>query len=112
MEVIKLMKRVSEIVTIDEVNKWNNGDIITIKAGTGAGKSYFIKNNLNAIAKRDGDKILMLLHRSNCKDQFYNELLEDNKLDNITITTYQHIEALAKKGIEFEFFTLYIYLYG
>ena len=53
-------KRVSEIITTEEIKKWNKGDIITITAGTGAGKSYFIKNILYAFAKQENKKILFL----------------------------------------------------
>lgn len=87
--------RVSEKVTVQEINQWKDGDIITIKAGCGAGKSYFIKNILYAIAKRDNKKILMLIHRSNCVNQFLTEIeLDDlNKLEYIDIKTYQDLEA-------------------
>lgn len=94
--------RVSELVTIDEINSWRQDDIITIKAGTGKGKSYFIKNSLYAIAKRDNKKILMLIHRRNCTDQFLMEIEEANKTDNIDIRTYQSIEAVEKSGIIYE----------
>lgn len=94
--------RVSEVVTIEEVNKWNQGDIITIKAGTGAGKSYFIKNNLYAIAKRDSKRILMLIHRRNCTDQFLEEIKKADKTDVIDIKTYQSIEEVTKNGIIYE----------
>lgn len=92
--------RVSELVTIDEINTWNDGDIITITAGTGMGKSYFIKNNLYAIAKRDNKKILMLVHRLNCLDQFQYEIQRDNKIDIITLGTYQSIEHSSLKGVK------------
>jgi superfamily II DNA or RNA helicase len=93
--------RVSELVTIDQINSWNDGDIITIKAGTGTGKSYFIKNNLYAIAKRDNNKILFLIHRSNCANQFQEEILRDNKEKTIHIRTYQFIEYLIKNDLTF-----------
>lgn len=86
------MKRVSEIITIDKIKKWNDGDIITITASTGAGKSYFIKNNLYAFAKAKNKKILMLIHRRNCVNQFQKEIEKDNKTDVIDITTYQSLE--------------------
>ena len=85
-------KRVSEIITTEEIKKWNKGDIITITAGTGAGKSYFIKNILYAFAKKENKKILFLIHRTDCKNQFYEEIKRDNKLDTINIKTYQSIE--------------------
>lgn len=95
--------RVSEKVTIEEINKWKDGDIITIEAGTGSGKSYFIKNNLYAIAKRDKKRILMLIHRINCVNQFQYEITQDNKMDVIDIKTYQSIDSLYKRGMEFNF---------
>ncbi|SDH03915.1 DEAD/DEAH box helicase family protein [Desulfosporosinus hippei] len=95
--------RVSEVVTIEEINNWNNGDTITIKAGTGAGKSYFIKNILYALAKRDGSRILLLVHRTNCKNQFIEEIKRDGKTDVIHIETYQKLEhnELIKKDCDF-----------
>lgn len=90
--------RVSELITIDTTRKWNSNDIITITAGTGAGKSYYIKNILYLVAKERKQKILFLVHRSNCKEQFYNELLRDSKLDTIEIMTYQYIESYYLKN--------------
>ena len=92
------MKRVSEEVTIDKIEKWDETDIITICAGTGVGKSYFIKNNLYAMAKRDGNKILMLIHRTNCITQFEEEIIRDKKTDVIDIMTYQRLEYMFLKG--------------
>jgi len=96
--VINKMKRVSEEVTIDKIEKWDETDIITICAGTGVGKSYFIKNNLYAMAKRDGNKILMLIHRTNCITQFEEEIIRDKKTDVIDIMTYQRLEYMFLKG--------------
>ncbi|MDO0823086.1 helicase-related protein [Desulfosporosinus nitroreducens] len=92
--------RVSEVVTIDRIKQWKAGDHITIKAGTGAGKSYFIKNILYAQAKRDNRKILMLIHRKNCVTQFKKELIRDKKTDVIDIMTYQKLENLFFKSPE------------
>lgn len=89
--------RVSELVTIDQIKSWNNGDIVTIKAGTGAGKSYFIKNNLYALAKKENTKILFLIHRTNCVNQFKEEIISAGKQDTIHVKTYQFIEAVIKK---------------
>lgn len=96
-------KMVSDIISKDDIKKWDNGSIVTIKAGTGVGKSYFIKNTLYEYAKENNKKILMLLHRVNCLQQFKGELIEDDKLDIINIRTYQSIEALQSKGIDFNF---------
>ena len=43
--------KVGELIKKEGIN-WNKGDIITIKAGMGKGKSYFIKNMLYALQSR------------------------------------------------------------
>jgi superfamily II DNA or RNA helicase len=98
-----MKQRVSEVVTIDEIKKWHEGDIITIKAGTGVGKSYFIKNNLYAFAKANKKKILILIHRTNCIEQFKAEIYKDHKSNVIDIMSYQKIEALYKHNKSFNF---------
>lgn len=85
-------KRVSEIIKIEEVRKWKSEHTITITAGTGAGKSYFIKNILYAFAEKKHKKILMLIHRSCCVNQFREELIRDKKADIIDVKTYQSLE--------------------
>lgn len=94
---------VSEVVTQDEIKSWKQGDIITITAGTGAGKSRFIKVSLYAHAKAQGKKILFLIHRRNCVDQFQMEIEQDNKTDVIEIKTYQHIDATISKHGNYDF---------
>lgn len=96
---------VSEVVTSNEVKSWNNGDIVTIKAGTGKGKSYFIKNDLYEVAKEEGKRILMLIHRTNCVNQFQMEIEEYCKTDVIDIKTYQSIvsQNKAKNRLDFDF---------
>lgn len=85
--------RVSDVIRQHDIKSWNSGDVITIAAGTGRGKSYFIKNVLYDIAKMENKKILMLIHRSNCTDQFQKEIERDKKTDIIDIETYQSLEA-------------------
>ncbi len=89
------MKRISNIITIDEIKTWKNTDLITITAGTGSGKSYFIKNILYAFAEKRNKKILMLIHRTNCVNQFQQEIEQDNKTDIIDIKTYQALESIV-----------------
>ncbi|AFM40997.1 DNA/RNA helicase, superfamily II [Desulfosporosinus acidiphilus SJ4] len=95
--------RVSDVVTIKKVKSWMPGDVITIKAGTGVGKSYFIKNNLYALAKKEGSKILLLVNRINCKDQFVDEIGKAKKTDIIDIKTYQYIENKEANKNYFDF---------
>lgn len=89
---------VSNIVTTHEIKQWKIGDIITITAGTGVGKSYFIKNILYAYAKENHQKILMLIHRTNCVEQFQREIERDKKTDVIDIETYQKLEYKNLNG--------------
>ena len=95
-----MRKRVSSVITIEDIKNWKEGDTITITAGTGAGKSYFIKNNLYALAKKDNSKILMLIHRNNCVNQFQQEIERDKKTDVIEIRTYQNLEYKELKKFE------------
>lgn len=102
--------RVSEIVKSD-ISTWENGDIITIKAGTGVGKSHFIKNELYEFAKKDNKKILMLIHRRNCVDQFQNEIIADGKTDVVDIETYQYVDTRNRDKQRFDFdFSPYSYI--
>lgn len=95
-------QRVSDLISKDEIMTWQKGDIVTIKAGTGAGKSYFIKNSLYEVAKANNQKILMLIHRRNCVDQFQEEIERDEKTDVIDIRTYQSIEHVERQGEIFD----------
>lgn len=85
--------RVANVVDNFEIEQWEDGSIITISAGTGTGKSYFVKNTLFSHAKDEGKKILMLIHRTNCVDQFKAEIKRDGKEKYIDIMTYQAIES-------------------
>ena len=88
-----IKKRITDLITIDMVRAWNN-NIYTITAGTGAGKSYFIKNIVYLVAEEKFERILFLVHRINCKNQFLDEIKKDKKTDTITIKTYQYLEQI------------------
>jgi len=90
--------RVSDLIKRQDIEQWVEGYIITIKAGTGVGKSWLIKNTLYDIAKGENKKILMLIHRSNCTEQFIDEISRDNKSDVIDIKTYQKLEYKELKS--------------
>lgn len=85
-------KTVTDIITINDIKRWTPRDIVIISAGTGTGKSYFIKNSLYQYAKENNKKILFLIHRTNCTSQFQSEIERDGKTDVIDIFTYQKIE--------------------
>ena len=98
------MQRVSEVISSNKVLSWDYNDIITISAGTGLGKSYFIKNILYDLCQQNNKKILMMVHRVNCKDQFQSEIERDCKTDIIQIMTYQKLEAMIHNyKIHFDF---------
>ena len=84
--------RISNIITESTIKSWKPAQNILVSAPMGTGKSYFCKNTLYNIAKQNNEKILMLIHRANCVDQFTYEIATDNKDDVITIMTYQAIE--------------------
>ncbi len=71
---------------------WKRGDIVTISAGTGKGKSHFIKNTLYDYAKEKGKRILFFLHRTNTIEQFEAEIAAEGKSDVIELITYQSFE--------------------
>ncbi|MBU3173701.1 DEAD/DEAH box helicase family protein [Clostridium estertheticum] len=99
-----ISQRVSDLITTDVVKTWNKGEVITIRAGTGVGKSYFIKTILYAFAKKNHKRILFLIHRNNCVDQFKDEIITANKADVVDIRTYQSLESLRsvhKKDFDF-----------
>ncbi len=93
---------VSDVITEEEIQQWKPGSVITIRAKTGDGKSYFIKNRLYDYAKARDEKILLLLHRDNTIKQFIKEIERDGKGDTIHVRTYQHFEQplLHEKSID------------
>lgn len=75
-----------------DYKEWQRGDIITISAGTGKGKSHFIKNTLYDYAKSKEKRILFFLHRTNTIEQFKAEIAAEGKDDVIELITYQSFE--------------------
>ncbi|WP_374963269.1 DEAD/DEAH box helicase family protein [Lysinibacillus sp. RS5] len=82
---------VTEVIQ-QEYIEWQRGDIITISAGTGKGKSHFIKNTLYDYAKSKEKRILFFLHRTNTIEQFEAEIAAEGKDDVIELITYQGFE--------------------
>lgn len=85
-------RRITDIIKKNDVLTWKQGDNILISAPMGAGKSYFCKNVLYDIAKSANGKILMLIHRANCVEQFKHEIEADEKADVVEVVTYQSLE--------------------
>jgi len=83
---------ISDIITNEDLNRWETGDMVLIDAPTGKGKSYFIMNGLYDYCKKNYKKILFLTNRNLLKDQFITSLRKEHKLDIIDIRNYQSIE--------------------
>ena len=81
--------RITDVITKEDAKKWRVGNNILLSAPMGAGKSYFCKNTLYELAKEINGKILMLIHRTNCVDQFKYEIEADGKSDVVDVITYQ-----------------------
>ena len=64
----KVRRYVTDVIGNDFEN-WTEGDIIFINAGTGVGKSHFIKTVLYDHCKKHNKKILLLSNRNNLKSQ-------------------------------------------
>lgn len=103
MTSVENKRYISDIISLNEIDNWHNGETVLISAGCGAGKSYFIKNILYAKALQQNKKILMLIHRTNCVNQFQMEIEKDNKTDVIDIKTYQSVEARIIKSGSYSF---------
>jgi len=99
------MKTVSDLIKIEDIETWNNEDLVLIEAPTGRGKSHFVKKVLSKYLEDKGIKILYLVNRTIIKEQFEEELANDG-ITNIKIMTYQ---ALAKKILSLKTAKLYEY---
>lgn len=89
-----LGQRISDLITDEEIAKWGKKDLITINAGTGVGKTYFIKNKLYEFAIKNGTpNILVLQHRVANKNQ--TQIDVEGKL--ITVMTYQYLNSNINK---------------
>ena len=86
---------VSELITLNEINKWKKGDNILIKSQTGSGKSHFIMNTLAPLCQERKMKILIFSNRDLLKQQ--NQRLA---FTNIACLNYQFLEKFDKTKLE------------
>ena len=91
------MKRVADIIPTTEIENWNRGDNVCITAGTGVGKSYFIKTKLVEHCRKTDKRILFLVHRSILKEQIEVEIGEMGIGDVFKVETYQYVETLKRE---------------
>ena len=95
-------KRVSDIITAEDVRRWTPEIPVIILSGTDTGKSYFVKNSMYEVAKEENEKILMLIHKINCVRQFQIEIEQQNKQKTIEVDTYQKIQAAELHNREYD----------
>lgn len=88
------MKTVRDMIPDSQIESWERGDNVCIVAGTGAGKSYFIKATLVEHSRKNNKKILFLVHRTLLKDQIQLEINEMGIGDVFSVATYQYVELL------------------
>lgn len=86
------MKNLENVTTKigNKYKKWNNNKVVFIEAGTGKGKSHFVKNTLYEYAKLSGKKILLLSNRTNLLNQNIYELAQADKLAEGVIACYNY----------------------
>jgi hypothetical protein len=95
-----MRKYISDIVTEEEINKWQLGQRILINSQTGTGKSHFIKNTLYDYCLANNKKVLLLSNRSILKSQNIEDL--ENKTNIIHPENYQLLESKILKGTGLE----------
>lgn len=86
---MELKQTVTNVIG-EDYKKWTSDKIIMIEAGTGKGKSHFIKYELYDYCKKLKKKILLLSNRTNLLNQNISEL--SGKEDVITCMNYQKID--------------------
>lgn len=80
----------------NKYKEWKTGDNIMILAGTGKGKSHFVKTVLNRHCRNTKKRILLLTNREILKKQ----TKKDIGLNTIiTVLNYQKIESLLLKNV-------------
>lgn len=83
MKVTDLIKR--------EYLTWKSGEIVSLSAGTGSGKTYFVINVLAQHAKEKNELILYLVPRTKLKKQVLTRLKKAG-VTNIEVKMYQAVE--------------------
>lgn len=88
---------VTDIVTWEDIKGFMPEIPVFISAGTGRGKSHFIKCVLYKEVSERHEKILMIVNRSNISEQFRAELEALRRSNVVEVRTYQSLESLNEK---------------
>jgi superfamily II DNA or RNA helicase len=92
---------ISDIITEEEMLKWENGDKILITAQCGSGKSEFIKTKMAEYCEKRNIKCLLLSNRKILRDQ-NKEDLGYKKQEYIHARNYQALEKRVLNGTAIE----------
>lgn len=84
----------------NEYQEWKKGDVVFLKASTGAGKTHFILHTLLAYAAGKYQYILYLVNRKILKMQLEAEISElpVEQQEYINVELYQSLEAAIRNG--------------
>lgn len=74
----------------DKFKSWKQGDNILISAGTGRGKTHFIKDTLCEYAHENNQKIIYITNRDYLKKQVMIDIDKKYLIDSDTITIYNY----------------------
>jgi len=101
---------ISDVITNEEIVKWQQGNRILIHSQTGSGKSEFIKTKLYDYCKDNNKKILLLSNRILLKNQNIVDI--GDKTDIIKVTNYQALQSqvLSKESDLLELIEPYDYI--
>ena len=86
-----MKQTVSDIIKEQDIREWKQGDKILIKAGTGRGKTHFVKTVLPRYADTN-NRILFLSNRKSLNQQTQNEVMQMGGQWLIECMTYQKLE--------------------
>lgn len=87
-----MIQRISDIIQAHNIEQWKQGNKILIRAGTGRGKTYFVKNILPQYADNNKNRILFLSNRKSLQEQTLSEIMQENNQEIIECMTYQKLE--------------------
>lgn len=87
-----MTQRISDIIQAHDIERWQQGNKVLIRAGTGRGKTYFVKNILPQYADNNKNRILFLSNRKSLQEQTLSELIQEDKYEYIECMTYQKLE--------------------
>lgn len=86
-----MKQTVSDIINEQDIREWKQGDKILIRAGTGRGKTHFVKTILPCYADAN-NRILFLSNRKSLNQQTQNEVMQMGGQWLIECMTYQKLE--------------------